>query len=74
MTARTEVAGHAGVGQQIVVPALAIIDASEAMMEITAGQEALEHLRFDGAGNEAGNIEFICILYWVNLSASQSSK
>ena len=63
MTARTEVAGLAGVGQQIVVPALVIIDASEAMMEITAGQEALEHLRFDGSGNESGNIEFICILY-----------
>jgi hypothetical protein len=34
------------------------IDASEAMMEITAGREALEHLRFDGAANEFGNIEF----------------
>ena len=54
MTARKEVAGLAGVGQQIVVPALVTIDASEAMMEITAGQEALEHLCFDGAGNEAG--------------------
>jgi len=59
MTARTEVAGLAGVGQQIVVPALVTIDASEAMMEITADQEALEHLCFDGAGNESGNIEFI---------------
>ena len=28
-------------------------------MKITAGQEALEHLRFDGASNESGNIEFI---------------
>jgi hypothetical protein len=25
------------------------------MMEITAGPEALEHLRFDGAGNESAN-------------------
>ena len=31
------------------------------MMEITAGQKAFEHLRFDGAGNESGNIEFISI-------------
>ena len=61
MTARTEVAGLAGVGQQKVVPALVTIDASEAMMEITAGQEALEHLRCDGAGSESGNIEFICM-------------
>ena len=55
LTARTEVRGPAGVGQQIVVPAVVTIDASKAMMEITAGQEAFEHLRFDGADNESVN-------------------
>ncbi len=28
---------------------------SNTMMEITAGQEALEHLRFDGAGYETAH-------------------
>ena len=37
------------------MPALVTIDASKAMMEITAGQEALEHLRFDWVDNESVN-------------------
>jgi len=61
MTARAEVAGLARVGQQVIVAALIAVDAGEALVKVAAGQESLEHLCFDGTGNELGVVEFLAV-------------
>jgi hypothetical protein len=47
MTARAEVTGLAGVGEQVITTALIAIDAREALMQIAAGEETLEDFGFD---------------------------
>jgi hypothetical protein len=58
MTARAEVAGLAGVGQQIIVAAPIAVDARKATVEVAAGHESFEHLALDGSVDEPGRIEF----------------
>ncbi|HEX9596154.1 MAG TPA: hypothetical protein VF982_04690 [Anaerolineales bacterium] len=53
VAARAEVAGLAGPGEQVIVPAGVAVDAGQAMVQVTALDEAFEHLRFDCAAQPA---------------------
>ena len=61
MTARAEVAGFAGVGQQVIVAAPIAVDARKAMMQVAAGHESFEHLALDGSVDESGCVEFLAV-------------
>ena len=58
MTARAEVSGLAGVGKQVVMTTLIVIEAGKAMMQIATGEETLEDFGLDRPMDEAGGIEF----------------
>ena len=57
MAARAEVAGLAGVGEQVVAAALIAIDVCEPLMQFAAGEESLEDLGFDWPPDQPGVVE-----------------
>jgi hypothetical protein len=59
VTARTEIAGFARVGEQVIVTALSAIDSGEAVVQVAAVQQAFEDLGLDGASDQAGGCEFV---------------
>ena len=50
-SARTEIAGLARVGEQVIVPAMIAMNTGKALVQVAAVEEALEHLALDGAGD-----------------------
>jgi len=62
MAARAEVAGLAGIGEEIVMTALVAVDACESLMQIDAGQETLEDLGLDRPVDQPGVVELNCVV------------
>jgi hypothetical protein len=59
MTTWAEAASLAGIGQQIIVAAPITINTRKAMVEVAAGEEALEYPCLYGPADESGRIEFL---------------
>ena len=61
VAARTEVAGLAGEGQQVIVAAVVAVNPRKALVQVTTIQEPGQHLLFDGTGEVPGGFEFVVV-------------
>jgi len=61
MTARTEVASLAAIGQKVVMAALIAVDAREPLMNVTAVEKAFEDLSLYRSVDQSGRSKFIAV-------------
>ena len=61
VTARTEVASRAGIGQQVVMAALIAEDSREPLMQVAAVEKALEDLGLYRPVDQSGGIKIITV-------------